>query len=206
MIDPLNPSPDEGRSWLRRELLRPEYHDENLVQRLLDRIVRSVAEGLDAAARAPALSIYAGMVVFALLVAGLLWLLTRARDDVGERRRRTGPVLTDEQVTARDLRARAEAALAAGRDEDALVDAFRALALRQVERHRLDDLPGSTAHEVAGILGATYPTLRERINAAADLFDAVLYGGRPANPEQARFVLELDDDLVPSAALTRSRR
>ena len=31
---PLTPSPDDARSSLRRELLKPEYNDQNLVQRL----------------------------------------------------------------------------------------------------------------------------------------------------------------------------
>ena len=105
-------------------------------------------------------------------------------------------MLTDEVVTADQLRARAEAALAAGRPEEAVVEGFRALTVRQVERGRLGDSPGATAHEVAVLLAAEHPPLAERVDASALLFDSVLYGDRPATPEQARSVLALDDDLV----------
>ena len=73
-------------------------------------------------------------------------------------------MLTDEAITAAELRARAEAALAEGRHEDALVDGFRALAVRQVERGRLDDTPGATAHEVAGVLAREYPDRGPRVD------------------------------------------
>ena len=92
-------------------------------------------------------------------------------------------------MSAAELRARADAALAEGRHGDALVDGFRALAARQVERGRLDDLPGATAHEVADALGAAYPAQRGRVDGSAALFDRVLYGDRPASREQATGVL-----------------
>jgi len=77
-----------------------------------------------------------------------------------------------------------------------VVDGFRALAVRQVERGRLDDAPGTTAHEVADLLGATYPHQRQRVAGTARLFDVVLYGHRAATGEQARDVLDLDDELA----------
>jgi hypothetical protein len=105
-------------------------------------------------------------------------------------------VLTDDRPTAAELRARAEAALAAGRAADAVVDGFRALTTRQIERGRIDDRPGATAHEVAHSLGASFPEQRPRVDDSAYLFDLVRYGERPATHEQASRVLELDDDLA----------
>jgi hypothetical protein len=192
---PLDPSGDEARSWLRRELLHTEYHQQNLLERLLTGLQRLVERGLDAAAHAPPLSAFAAIVVLLLLVAALAWLLSRARRTA----RRTPvdrPVLGHEAVPAVVLRARAEAALAEGRARDAVVDGFRALAVRQVESGRLDDAPGATAHEVADLLGARYPEQRQRVVGSARLFDVVLYGDRPATGEQARDVLALDDDLA----------
>ena len=192
---PLDPSGDEARSLLRRELLHPEYHQQNLVEQVLAWLQRPVGQGLDAAAQAPPLTTLAAMVVLLLLVVALAWLLSRAR-----RTARQGAearaVLTDEVVTATELRTRAEAALAQGRPTDALVDGFRALTVRQVERGRLDDTPGATAHEVADVLGATYPHQRQRVDGSARVFDLVLYGDRPATGEQARDVLSLDDELT----------
>ena len=99
-------------------------------------------------------------------------------------------------LSAAELRARAERALAEGRNEEAVVEGFRALAVRQVERGRLDDLPGATAHEVAIALAVEHPLARDRVDGTAALFDAVLYGDRPASSAQATSVLELDDQLA----------
>jgi hypothetical protein len=192
---PLTPSPDEARSELRRELLRPEYNEQNLVQRVLTWTERQLGRGLDAAADAPPLSTLAAMVILVALVGLVAWLLSRARR-TARTRDDDRAVLTDEVVSADELRARAEAALAEGRHEDAVVDGFRAVATRQVERGRLADAPGATAHEVALELGREFPHLRERVEAGGALFDAVLYGDRPASAAQARSVLALDDELL----------
>ena len=192
---PLDPSGDEARSWLRGELLHAEYHQQNALERLLGGLQRLLERGLDAAAQTPPLSTFAALVVFLLLVTALAWLLSRARR-TARRPSEDRSVLGLEVVPASVLRARAEAALAEGRARDAVVDGFRALTVRQVERGRLDDAPGTTAHEVAGVLGATYPDQRQRVAGSARLFDVVLYGDRPATGEQARDVLALDDELA----------
>ena len=194
---PLDPSGSEARSKLRRELLHPEYHQQNLIQ--------EVFSWLDAQGRQRARPRLAGTA--ALDVHG----------DAGLRRARAGAwpgwsrapgtprgtqdeqraVLTDEVVTADELRARAEAALEAGRFEEAVVEGFRAVAVRQVERGRLSDTPGATAHEVAEALArGVRRDRRTACTGSARLFDEVLYGDRPATREQAGSVLALDDDLV----------
>ena len=192
---PLDPSGDQARSELRRELLQPEYHQQNVLQQVVDWVERKVSGTLDAASGAPPLSTLAAMVVFVALVAALVWLASRARR-TARTRDLDRAVLTEEVVTAAELRARAEAALAAARHEEAVVEGFRALTVRQVERGRLSDTPGATAHEVAVTLAAEYPPLGTRVDESALLFDSVLYGDRPATREQAGSVLALDDDLV----------
>ena len=192
---PLDPSPDQARSWLRRELLQPEYHDEDLLGHLLDWVERTLRDGLDAASRVPPLSTFVAMVLLCLLALALAWLVSRARGS-GAAAPASGPVLGDERVAAAVLRTRAETALAEGRYDDALVDGFRALAVRQVERGRLADAPGATADEVARELGRVVPALADSLDGAAALFDRVLYGARPATREQAVSVLALDEDLV----------
>lgn len=192
---PLDTPPDEARSKLRRELLRPEYNEQNVVSRIFGWVERQVSEGLDAASKAPPLSTFAALVVFAGLVVLLAWLVSRARRTArvpGEEQ----AVLTSEVISADELRARAERALADGRHEDAVVDAFRALTARQIERGRLSDAPGATAHEVATALGSEFPHLGNRVRAGGRLFDAVLYGDRPAGVAQARELLDLDDELL----------
>ena len=141
---PLDPSGAEARSLLRRELLHPEYHQDNLVLRLVNWLSRLLDRGLTEARELPPLTTFAAMLVGLLLLGALGWLVSRARR-VQRVPRERRPVLTDEHATAADLRARAERALAEERYADALVDAFRAVAVRQVERHRIDDLPGRRA-------------------------------------------------------------
>jgi hypothetical protein len=192
---PLDPSPDEAGSLLRRELLHPEYHQRNVLEQVLGRIDRFVDDSIDAASHASPLSTFAARVAFLLLALALAWLLSRARRTARATRQR--PVVSArETVTAAELRARAELALAQGRPEDAVVEGFRALAVRQVEQGRLEDLPGATAHEVATVLAASYPDQRGRVGDSAVLFDSVRYGDRPASPDQARGVLALDDALA----------
>jgi Domain of unknown function (DUF4129) len=192
---PLDPSPGEARSWLRHELLHPEYHQQNLVEQVVGWLERQVGRGLDAAAGAPPLSTFAGMVVFLLLAATLVLLASRARRSA-RATTETRSVLTGEVVTSAALRARAETALADGRHGEALLDGFRALTVRQVECGRLDDAPGATAHEVADALGAAYPHQRTQVDRGARLFDSVLYGHRAATRDQAGSVLALDDELA----------
>lgn len=191
---PLDPSPEQARSLLRGELVRGEYHEQDLLQRLVTWVERQVGRGLEAASQAPPLSTFLAMLVGLLLVLALVWLGSRARRS-GPVARVPGPVLPTEPVSAHRWRALAEEALAQGRYEEALVDGFRALVVRQVERGRLDDQPGATAHEVAEALGTAYPSQRPRLEEAARLFDLVRYGDRPAGPDQAAAVLTLDAEL-----------
>lgn len=192
---PLDPSPDDARSLLRRELVHSEYHERDVLQQVLGWVDRLIGGALDAAAGSPPLSTLAAMVAFLLLALGLGWLLSRARRTARATRDRA-VLPADRTVTAADLRTRAERALAEGRPEDAVVDGFRALAVRQVEHGRIEDRPGATAHEVAAALGAAHPRHQPDVDRTAALFDAVRYGDRPASPAQAQGVLELDDALA----------
>lgn len=192
---PLDPTPDEARSALRRELLRPEYYQDNLFDRIMDWLGRRLSDAGELAVDVPPLQAFAAMLIAVALIGALGWLLTRVR-----RQRRTASrsraVLTDERISAAELRARAEAALTEGRHADALVDGFRAIAVRQIERGRLEETPGATAHEVARDLAVEYPDHRQPIENRATLFDAVLYGDRPASRDQAVGMLALDDTLT----------
>jgi hypothetical protein len=192
---PLDPSGDEGRALLRRELLHREYHQHNLWQRLIDWLGRLFDRAVGTASGISWVTTFVALLVGGLLLAGLLVLLSRLRR---ERRRRVGPtaLLPDQRPAAAELRRRAEESYAQGRHREAVVDGFRALAARQIERGRIDDQPGATAHEVAALLAASYPQEGPQVGRTADLFDATLYGDRPATPDEAGAVLALDDTLA----------
>lgn len=191
---PLDPSGDEARSALRRELARPEYHDTDLLQRLQDWLVRFFDDGVRSVGDLSGVPAFLLLLLLVGLLVAIGALVSRARR-TARVRDRSAPALTTETITAAQLRARAETALAEGRYDEALLDAFRALAVRQVEDDRIEDLPQATAHELAASLGSAFEGHRERIEAAADTFDAVLYGDRPATREQATAVLALDAEL-----------
>lgn len=192
---PLDPDGDEARSLLGRELARPEYYDADILDRIIDWISRLIDDSIGAAEGSPPVTVLAAITVAMLLAAAVLLLISRARATArGDRAE--APALTGEVITAAELRARAEAALAAGDHVAALLDAFRAMAVRQVERGRIEDVPQATAHELARALAAEFPTHQGRIHRSADLFDEVLYGDRPATREQAAEVLALDDALA----------
>jgi hypothetical protein len=191
---PLQPSGDEGRRLLRDELVRGEYH-RHLLQRILGWLWRRLEGGVGAASGTNGVTAFVTMLIGAVLLVGLVVLLSRVRRD---RRQRAAvqAVLPDDRPSAAELRQRAEAALVEGRYADAVTDGFRALAVRQVERGRLHDQPGATAHEVAASLATSYPSHGVRVGRTADLFDATLYGDHPAGHDDATGVLELDDALA----------
>jgi hypothetical protein len=190
---PLDPSGDEGRRLLRRELLHPEYQ-QNPFQRLLGWLWRHLESGIGAASGSSWLITLVTMLVAAALVLALVWLVSRVRRDRHERAETA--VILEHGVPAAELRRRAERALAEGRHADAVVEGFRAVTARQVERGRLDDQPGATAHEVAARLATAYPDQGGPVGRTADLFDATLYGRHPVTPEDAAGVLALDDTLA----------
>ena len=192
---PLVPTPEQGREVLRRELLDPAYHQDDVLQRVLDWLVRRIRDVLDAASSAPPLSVFAAMAIGLVLALALIWLSTRARTAPQQRSGRDS-VLPDASISATQWRERAERALAEERHSGALVDAFRALVARQVERGRLDAAPGTTAHEVTQALRSAYPDRAGGRSEGARLFDLVLYGDRVATREQAELVLALDDELA----------
>lgn len=196
---PLDPSGDEARGQLRRELARPEYYDADLLERISNWLDRLINDSVGAASDSPPLTVAFATVVALLLTTAIMLMVSRARR-TARASRTAKPALTDDLVDADELRARAVAALAAGDATAALVDAFRALAVRQIERGRIDDLPQATAHELAGALAATFADHRAALSRGADLFDQVLYGDRPATDDQARDLLALDDTLAGRAA------
>lgn len=192
---PLDPSGDEARSLLRRELADPKYYDANLLERVTNWLDRLIADSIDGASGSPPLTVAVAIAVALLLAVAVMLIVSRARRTT----RGDGspaPALTDEVITADELRARAEAALAAGDASSALVDAFRAAAVRQVERHRIEEVPQATAHELARALAAEFPDHAVAVHRGADLFDLTLYGERPARREQAVELLQLDDLLA----------
>lgn len=191
---PLDPSGGEARSSVRRELAKPEYYTDNLLERAIQWLLRQFDDGVGAAADAPAVSTFLAILVALALITGITLLVTRIRRTARAAQERK-PALTEEGVSSAELRLRAQQAYDDGRYGAALVDAYRALALRWIEQGRIEDLPQATAHELARALATEFPDDRAAITRAADLFDEVLYGDHTVVAEQAAGMLALADEL-----------
>ncbi|NKQ57345.1 DUF4129 domain-containing protein [Amycolatopsis sp. K13G38] len=101
-------------------------------------------------------------------------------------------VFEDSSRSAADYRTAADQALAAGDFTGAVRERFRAIVRVLEERGVLDEQSGRTADEAAREAGARLPGARDELAAAAALFDAVHYGGRPASADDARRLAALD--------------
>jgi len=176
------------------ELSKPEYHQQGLLDRFAGWLQGLWDELALAAAGAGELSSFVAVTLALLVVALALVVVPRIRRTPVVRSE-SGGVLQDRRATAEQLRSRAQAAFSEGRHSDAVVEAMRALARRMVDRGVLEETPGSTAHEIAVAVAGAFPAERSRLLAAAEVFDAVQYGGSTASQEQAASLLAVYDDL-----------
>ena len=180
----VRPDPDQARAWLERELARPEYR-----RGLLERFASWLADLWDrltgVTVGSSALSTATAIVLLVLLLVLLGVVATRLRREPAPRR--DGAVLLGAAATSPDEhRARAEAALREGHFDDALVEAFRALASRSLRRGLVDERPALTV---------AFPDRAPHLAGAADLFDRVFYGHQRATADDATGVLALDEAL-----------
>ena len=190
----VDPGPGTARDWLRRELARPDYQ-ESLLQRaqrwfgeLMDR-VSGAADSLTG------LSPLLGVLLLVLLVALGAFLLSRLGANPALPAR-SAEVFAGGRDTAAAHRDRAAAALGAGRWDDAVLEAVRALTATLVERGLTPERAGVTVHEITVDAAGLFPLERERLEQVGRAFDETRYGDRPADEAQARGAVELERDLA----------
>lgn len=206
---PLDPDRDHARRLLQDELDSGGYQ---LREGVVDRVVRWIGELFGTLGSPGALPGWVTWAVLALVLVAVLAVLAfaargRWRDGRLVAATGTGAVLEGERSTAAEHRRLARQALAAGAHDTAVIQAYRALTAGGLERTLLEDRPGSTAHEVAQALTPVFPDHGSALAAGADRFDAVRYGGHPADAQQARSVVELDAALAQERpALSRGAR
>jgi hypothetical protein len=189
----LRPDPARAHDWLERELSRSDYH-QSLLERLVGWLTERWQGVSETAQGASTLSTAATVALTVLVVALAVVLVARVRLDP-VRGGATGPQLMSRLTSPDDHRRAAEAALAEGAPDRALVEAFRALASRSVARGLVDATPGLTADELVAGLAARFPDRTAGLVAAADRFDRVFYGRHPAGVDDALSVLDLDEAL-----------
>ncbi len=196
---PLDPTSAEARELLEEELRKAVYGDDRgLLERLWDWL-RDHLTGTTSAGGLPAWTVWLAVLIGLAVLALVLFRSIRAE------RRMTGPrregVLAGPVRSAPEHRTAAAAALAAGDADTAVLEGYRALTRSAVDRSLLEDLPGLTAHEVAVALRPVFPGYAGRLASAADAFDAVRYGRRPATLSSATDLLDLDLALLGSRPL-----
>jgi len=202
---PAPPGAEEARRALSDELTDPRYVRSwwGLIQQWIrERLALPHGDTDLASILAPAL-----VLLGLLLAGGALALLLRRR------RHRTEPATESvfgdtAPLTDAEHRDQARAHLAAGRHEDAVVAAFRAMTAAAVARHEVRDAPDLTAHEVGRALARIHPAHADGIRRADRAFAAVRYGDATADADTARDVLATTEalDTDPAAEHTATGR
>ncbi|WP_411373740.1 DUF4129 domain-containing protein [Arthrobacter sp. MPF02] len=192
---PVLPGAEEARRWAAEELAKPEYRDaapswaQTLWESFLDWLT-----SLDGPGQAP--GPLPGPVIGIVIALVIAVAVVLARPRLNAAARRPGDVFEPgTSLAAADYRQRAEAAAAAGKWGDAVVERFRALVASAEERLILDPQPGRTADEAARGLSVPFPLAAARLAQAAGTFDAVRYGNRTANSGDYQEVAGLDAAL-----------
>ena len=192
---PVLPGAAEARRWAAEELAKPEYREaapswlDTLWRNFLDWLRSLDGSGGDAAT-VPSTVI---ALVIAVIIAAAVLL---ARPRLNARARKVQDVFARETaLTAVDYRNRAEAAAAAGRWGDAVVDRFRAVVRSAEDRAILDPQAGRTADEAARALSVPFGAEALRLARAAATFDGIRYGNRAAEIPDYQEMVALDATL-----------
>lgn len=189
----VRPEPGPARTWVQDELRRPEYQ-EGLVERFASWVRDLWTTLTESALAATPLSTGAAVLVLVVLVVLVLLVAGRVRREPVSAPG-TLPLLTVDGLTPQEHRAAAESALLAGAYDTAVVEGFRALATRSLERALVSERPGLTARELAVGLRPVFPAHAGDLDRSSLLFDLVFYGDQPATESDGRLVLELEEAL-----------
>lgn len=193
----LDPDRDEARELLSRELGREDYNrPESFVRKAFDWLLDRINDLVEVLPGSSGLSTLLLGAVLALVVTAVVFAVRGTRRSTRLREPGSGPVLDEPGMTARDYRDRAASAARAGAWDAVLLDSYRAIAADAEERTLLDELPGTTAHEIAVGLRGAFPDHGDALAQAADRFDAVCYGDRHSDRQEAERVRELDRALA----------
>lgn len=193
---------EESRDAARRELQKEMYHrdDPSLFTRLVGAVGREVGRLFTRAAElAPG-----GRVGLAVLLLLIVLVIVAIRWKLGPLARSSGVLDATgryRSTTATDHRREADRCAAAGDWAAAVRERLRAIVRELETRGVLESRPGRTATEVAAAAGALVPGIAGDLRSAAQTFDEIWYGGRPAGREADALLRDVDE-RVRRARLT----
>lgn len=194
------PSLEDARSELARELARPEYAAAlpNPIVEFLGQAWAAFTEWLAGlGSLAPNMGLVVALVILASVVAAAV-LAARPRLRHRAAARDSGVGL-EAGTTSEDYRALSASAAADADWATACLHRFRAMVRRAEERTLLDRQPGRTAFEVAGRLEVLFPDEAEGLEWSANLFNAVHYGNHDAGIDDWRRLDALEGRLDVAA-------
>lgn len=187
---------DQARQLLHDELSGTEYQRQftGPVREAIDDFLRWLQEdALDFGI----VNVPAGPLVLVLLLAAavvVILLVVRPRLQRSGSAEQQVDIAVD--VTADQLRHRAEQHALGGHYDDAARDRFRALVRGAEERGLLRSAEGRTATELAGQLAGLYGGHADQLYRAAELFNRSRYGSTPLNAQHYQQLRALDTELL----------
>lgn len=193
---PVLPDAGEARRWAAEELAKDAYQKAKpgWVEQLLGQLQHWLQDALGSVrAVDPNLGAVLALLLVLVVAAVAVWLV---RPRLNPRRSATAAVFDEDTAsTAREHRARAARAAAAGDFSSGVLELFRALSRAAEARDILQPRPGRTADETAAALGAALEGHRTALDRAAEVFNAVRYGRAAASPRDYEALRVLDAQL-----------
>ncbi|GAA3830381.1 DUF4129 domain-containing protein [Sphaerisporangium flaviroseum] len=195
---------DEARRRAVEELIKPEYQQESLAERIF-RTIQDFVDGLtDSAPKGVAGGVFALAIVL-LIVAALVALIAwQARRATRAHRAAADGLFGPRERTAAEHRAEADRLAGESRWSEAIRERLRAIARDLEHRAIVAPQPGRTADELAEAAGRELPPFAAGLAAAARLFDDVTYGEVPGTAEGYRTMADLDEGLRAARPAARA--
>lgn len=197
-----SPDADEARRLAEHELSKSEYLAAQ--PNAFDRASLAVLEFLkdllspDSNGGAGGTFVLIGLavIVVGLLVCGIiLW----GRPRASRRAQRHETLLGEhDQLSAHELRAKAEQSARAGHWNLAMTQRYRALARGLIERELLTPAPGATAQAIAVAASLAFPAEQQALLDAAARFDQVRYLGFSGDEQGYLAILAADERISES--------
>ena len=200
LAGPANPArdPDSIRHAAHDILAQPQFRTipPSPVDRARHWLGQQASKLLDETLSGHLSLIGAGVLV---VIAGLLvWLIVRGIRNLRADQAR-GPAVASTRRPPADWLAEAAASEARGDWRAALRARYRALVAELSRRGLVEEIPGRTTGEYRAEVAVNLPRSAAEFSTATDLFEAAVYGHRPAGPDETTQIRDLAARVLEGA-------